>query len=112
MKPETKKDLSYAKILKMKQPAVYIVTNKPNGTLYTGVTGNLIKRVHQHRTHIAKGFTDKYNATQLVFYELYEDMPQAIQREKNIKHWLREWKIALIEKKNPQWQDLWDEIIR
>lgn len=62
----------------MKQPAVYIVTNKPHGTLYTGVTGHLIKRVHNHRTHVTKGFSDKYNATRLVHYELYEDMNQAI----------------------------------
>ncbi len=95
----------------MKQPAVYIVTNKPHGTIYTGVTSQLIKRVHQHKSHVVKGFTDKYNGTRLVHYELYEDMKQAIQREKNIKHWLREWKIALIEKNNPDWRDLWDEII-
>lgn len=95
----------------MNQPAVYIVTNKPHGTLYTGVTSQLIKRVHEHRTHVTKGFTDKYNTNRLVHYELYEDMMQAIQREKNIKHWLREWKIALIEKNNPDWRDLWDEII-
>lgn len=95
----------------MKQPAVYIVTNKPHGTLYTGVTSQLIKRVHQHKSHVVKGFTDKYNGTHLVHYELYGDMIQAIQREKNIKHWLREWKIALIEKNNPEWRDLWDEII-
>jgi putative endonuclease len=95
----------------MKKPAVYIVTNKPHGTIYTGVTKQLIKRVHEHKTHVVKGFTDKYNATRLVHYELYEDIKQAIQREKNIKHWLREWKIALIEKNNPDWRDLWDEII-
>lgn len=95
----------------MKQPAVYIVTNKPHGTLYTGVTSQLIKRVHQHKSHVVKGFTVKYNGTHLVHYELYEDMNQAIQREKNIKHWLREWKIALIEKNNPEWRDLWGEII-
>lgn len=94
----------------MKQPAIYILTNKPNGVLYTGVTSHLVQRVYQHKNHMVDGFSKKYNTTKLVHFELFEDMRTAIQREKNLKHWVRDWKIALIEKNNPEWLDLWDEI--
>ncbi len=94
-----------------KQPCVYIMSNQPRGTLYIGVTSNLIKRAWEHRTHAVKGFTDKYRLTDLVFYELHEDMYEAIRREKSLKNWKRQWKIELIENINPNWVDLFLTII-
>ena len=94
-----------------RQPVVYILTNKRNGTLYTGVTSNIIKRVWEHKNHVVKGFTDKYNITTLVWYESHETMESAILREKTIKSWRRTWKLNIIEKMNPQWKDLYDELI-
>ena len=94
-----------------KQPCVYIMTNQPYGTLYVGVTSNLVQRAWQHRNHLAKGFTAKYGLIHLVYYELHEDMYEAIKREKNIKNWKRLWKIELIEKANPNWVDLFSQII-
>ncbi len=89
---------------------VYIVTNRKDGTLYIGVTSDLIKRVHEHKTHAAKGFTDKYNLDKLVYCEKTDDILSAIQREKSLKRYLREWKVELIEKTNPEWRDLYEEI--
>ena len=89
---------------------VYILASRRNGTIYTGVTNDLIRRVHEHRTHAAPGFTEKYDVTKLVWFEAYEDAVQAIKREKAIKSWSRMWKLELIEKMNPEWKDLWDEI--
>ncbi len=89
---------------------VYILTNKPNGTLYVGVTNNLVRRVHEHREKMVDGFTKKYDLNMLAFYEQHATMPLAIQREKNIKHWVRAWKIELIEGLNPTWDDLWEQI--
>ena len=94
-----------------KQPCIYIVTNQPRGTLYVGVTSNLVKRTWQHKTHIARGFTAEYGLTHLVYYELYEDMYEAIKREKTIKNWKRIWKIELIESTNPKWTDLYSQIL-
>ena len=94
----------------MKQMWVYILASRRNGTIYTGVTNDLIRRVHEHRTHAAPGFTEKYDVTKLVWFEAYEDAVQAIKREKAIKSWSRMWKLELIEKMNPEWKDLWDEI--
>ena len=82
-----------------------------NGTLYIGVTSDLVKRVYEHKHHHFKGFTDEYDVTNLVYFECHETMAWAIQREKNLKHWIRDWKIALIEKENPIWRDLYDDII-
>jgi putative endonuclease len=93
-----------------KQPAIYILTNKTRGTIYTGVTSNLVKRVWQHKNKITGGFTGKYNLTMLVYYELHHDMYQAIQREKQIKAGSRMKKIKLIDNFNPTWKDLYDEI--
>ena len=93
-----------------RQPAVYLLTNRPNGTLYTGVTSNLPKRVWQHKTKITKGFSSKYNLTILVYFELIEDMYQAISREKQIKAGSRKAKIRLIENINPDWKDLYPDI--
>jgi putative endonuclease len=87
------------------------MTNQPRGTLYIGVTSNLIKRVWQHRTHAVEGFTTTYGLTDLVYYELHEDMYEAIKREKVLKGWNRQWKIELIENANRNWVDLFSEII-
>jgi putative endonuclease len=91
-------------------PCVYIMTNRSNSVLYTGVTSNLVRRVYEHKEHLVKGFTDTYNLEKLVYYEVTEDMTSAIMREKQIKGWLRRKKIALVEGANPQWQDLYPEI--
>ncbi|QFU22856.1 GIY-YIG nuclease family protein [Shewanella eurypsychrophilus] len=92
------------------QPCVYILASKKNGTLYVGVTSDLIKRIWEHREHLVMGFTDRYHVTQLVYYELTDSMYSAISREKKLKKWRRQWKINLIENQNPEWRDLWDEI--
>ncbi len=89
----------------------YILANKRNGTLYIGVTSNLPARVGHHKNDVVEGFTKKYGVHRLVYFELYEDMGEAIQREKRLKKWKRQWKINLIEKANPQWRDLFNEII-
>lgn len=93
------------------QPAVYILANQRNGTLYIGATANLVRRIYQHKAHLAQGFTDRYNVSRLVWYELHETMKSAITREKQLKKWLRKWKVELIEKSNPDWCDLWHGII-
>ena len=90
-----------------KQPAVYILASKRNGTLYIGVTSDLVKRVWQHKNDVAEGFTKKYGVHTLVYYEMHADMTEAIRREKQLKKWNRAWKIELIEKENPRWLDLW-----
>ena len=92
------------------QPAVYILASHRNGTLYTGVTSDLVQRIYQHREHQAKGFTDKHDVTPLVWYELHGTMESTISREKRIKKWNRAWKIELIETTNPYWHDLWPDI--
>lgn len=89
-----------------KIPTVYIVSSQRNGTIYTGVTSHLLGRIHQHRTKVFKGFTAKYGAAILVWFEVHETMESAIVREKRIKNWRREWKLALIEATNPTWRDL------
>ena len=94
-----------------KQPAVYMLASARNGTLYVGVTSDLIARTWQHREHMADGFTKKYDVTRLVWYELHGAMIEAITREKQLKKWNRAWKIRLIEERNPTWSDLWPEIL-
>ena len=94
----------------MKQPAVYILASERNGTLYVGVTSDLVGRTWQHREHVVDGFTKKYQVTMLVWFEMHGDTQSAIQREKQIKAWKREWKIRLIEESNPYWNDLWTQI--
>ncbi|MFT6985493.1 MAG: putative endonuclease [Psychromonas sp.] len=94
-----------------KQPAIYILSNKKGGVLYIGVTSNLAKRVYQHQTHQDDGFSKKYNLNDLVYFEMHSDMLDAISREKQLKHWNREWKIRLIEKANPEWLDLSKSIL-
>ncbi len=95
----------------IQQPAVYILTSKRNGTLYTGVTSDLIKRIWEHKNDKADGFTKRYCMHNLVWYELHADMMSALKREKNIKEWKREWKVNLIEKNNPDWRNLYDDIV-
>ena len=94
----------------MKQPAVYIMASRRNGTLYTGVTSDLVKRAWQHRTGAVGGFTKRYGCKLLVWYEVGGDMEHAILREKQIKAGSRAKKLALIESENPDWRDLWSEI--
>jgi putative endonuclease len=94
-----------------KQPAVYVLASKRNGTLYIGVTSNLQKRAWEHKNDLIEGFTKKYGIHHLVYYELQEDMMTAITREKQMKKWNRSWKLKLIESKNPDWKDLWEDII-
>jgi putative endonuclease len=93
-----------------RQPAVYLLTNRPNGTLYTGVTSNLPKRIWQHKNKVTKGSSFKYNLTRLVYFELLEDMYQAISREKQLKAGPRKAKVNLIEASNPDWRDLYPDI--
>ena len=94
----------------MKKPCVYMLASRPNGTLYIGVTSNLIQRIWQHKQGLAEGFTQKYQVKTLVWYEQHETMQTAIEREKNLKEWQRAWKVRLIEAGNPQWQDLYPDI--
>ncbi|MEM7650535.1 MAG: GIY-YIG nuclease family protein [Pseudomonadota bacterium] len=94
----------------MKLPAIYILTNKKNGTLYTGVTSDLPKRIYEHKNEITDGFTAKYGCKTLVYYEAFDDMQNAILREKQIKGGSRKKKIKLIESLNPNWQDLYETI--
>ncbi len=94
-----------------KSPCVYILASRRNGTLYAGVTSDLLKRVWEHKNDLVEGFTKKYGVHMLVWYEFHESMDSAIQREKKIKKWNRKWKLALIEQSNPRWQDLFDNLI-
>ena len=86
---------------------VYILCSDKNGTLYIGVTNNLIKRVFEHKNKVFKGFTEKYDINKLIYYECYDNIEYAIQREKRMKKWNRNWKIELIEKNNKEWKDLY-----
>ena len=95
----------------MKQPAVDILASQRNGTLYVGVTSDLAQRVWQHKNDVVEGFTKEYGVHLLVWFELHEDMESAIIREKRLKKWNREWKLRLIEGKNPDWQDLYESIL-
>jgi len=95
-----------------KQFFVYILASKRNGTLYIGVTSNLPQRIWQHKNNQVEGFTKKYNVKMLVYYEFHENAESAITVEKQLKKWNRAWKLKLIEKENPNWQDLYDEIIQ
>ena len=94
-----------------KQPAVYIMASNQNGTLYIGVTSDLTKRTWAHRNDVVEGFTKKYGVHRPVYYEMHADMTSAIIREKQLKKWNRAWKLELIEAKNPEWNDLWNEIV-
>jgi putative endonuclease len=93
------------------QPCVYILASKRNGTLYVGVTSDLVKRVYEHKHDLVDGFTKEYKVHYLVYFELHQDMNAAITREKQIKKWDRAWKLGLIEKDNPTWKDLYEEVV-
>ena len=93
-----------------KQYYVYIVTNKKRGSLYIGITSELPKRIWEHKNKTFKGFTEKYNLDKLVYYGVFDDSENAIRREKNLRKWNRNWKIELIEKTNPEWINLYEEI--
>jgi len=95
----------------MKDAYVYMMASKKNGTLYVGVTSDLVKRVYEHKQGIVESFTKKYGIHQLVWYEYHAAISEAILRERQIKKWKRAWKIELIEKNNPLWRDLYDDII-
>ena len=97
--------------VRMKNGYVYFLTNRPNGTLYVGVTSNLVQRVYQHRIGAADGFTKRYGIRRLVYFAVYDDMYTAIQREHNIKHWSRTWKVRLVLAENPEWKDLYETIV-
>lgn len=90
---------------------MYILASKRNGTLYIGVTSNLIKRTWEHKNNLVDGFTKRYKIHSLVWYEIHSTMETAIEREKRIKEWNRDWKLDLIERSNPYWRDLYDDII-
>ena len=94
----------------MKSPAIYILSNRPNGVLYIGVTSNLPNRIWQHRRGYLDGFSKQYRTHLLVYYEQFDDMHSAIAREKQLKHWKRTWKIELIERTNPDWLDLYSSL--
>jgi len=95
----------------MKEYYTYILANKKNGTLYVGVTNDLVNRIYEHKQNFIEGFTKKYNVHVLVYYEVHKDIQEAITREKQIKKWNRSWKISLIEEMNSEWRDLYFEII-
>ena len=97
--------------MRQRNPAIYIMTNKRNGTLYTGVTSDLVKRVQEHKYENIPGFTQRYSCKLLVYYELYDSMYSAIDREKKIKGGSRKKKLAMIESMNPNWHDLYDDIV-
>jgi len=95
----------------MKQYFIYILASQRNGTLYIGVTSNLVKRVYEHKNDLVDGFTSKYKVHTLVYFEAANDVKAAISREKQLKWWKREWKINLIEENNPEWLDLYEDIL-
>jgi len=95
----------------MRQPCVYLLASRRNGTLYVGVTSDVVRRVWEHKQHLVEGFTKRYGVYRLVWYEPHESMESAIRREKAIKEWKRRWKVELIEKHNPEWRDLYSELV-
>ena len=95
-----------------KRPAVYILASRRNGTLYVGVTSDLVKRIWQHRARPVDAFTRRHHVHVLVFFEQHESMESAMLREKQLKRWKRAWKLELIERANPRWRDLWEDICR
>ena len=96
----------------MRRPCVYILASKRNGTLYVGVTNDLARRSWEHKSDAVDGFTRRYGVHSVVYAEFHETMPDAILREKQLKKWRRAWKLDLIERTNPQWHDLYDQILR
>jgi putative endonuclease len=95
----------------VKQPCVYILASRRNGTLYIGVTSDLVRRVWEHKGHYVESFTRDYGVDKLVWHEVHETMESAITREKQLKKWNRQWKLRLIEENNPEWQDLYETLV-
>ena len=95
----------------MTQYYIYILANKKNGTLYIGITNNLVRRIYEHKNKLIDGFTSKYNVNSLVYFEITNNANSAIHLEKKLKGWKRKWKIDLIEKSNPNWEDLYNTIV-
>ncbi len=95
----------------MKKYFVYILASKRNGTLYIGVTNNIVRRVFEHKNNLIEGFTKKYQIHSLVYFEQYNNIEHALKREKQLKWWKRKWKLELIEKSNPEWEDLYDKLL-
>jgi putative endonuclease len=95
-----------------KKGYLYILASRRNGTLYVGVTSDLVKRIEEHRQKLVEGFTKKYDVTNLVYFETFENIRDAIAREKQIKEWKRKWKAELIQSVNPYWRDLYEDILR
>jgi putative endonuclease len=95
----------------MEESFMYILASSRNGTLYVGSTTNLVKRIWEHKNNIIPGFTAKYRVHQLVYYEAHQDIMEAARRERRLKNWCRKWKLNIIERFNPTWRDLYDEII-
>jgi len=91
---------------------VYVLTNMPRGTLYVGITNDLVRRAHEHREGSVSGFSKRYRLKMLVYFERYNTPREAIQREKNIKHWSRQWKLQLVEGADPKWRDLFNDVAR
>jgi putative endonuclease len=104
--------ISIRETRRVRQFYVYILASRPGGALYVGVTNNLVRRVYEHENKVADGYTKQYRIDRLVYFEIYETAYQAIQREKNIKHWPRAYKTRLIAKENDTWRDLYDDIAR
>lgn len=96
----------------MRQYYVYILASGRNGTIYTGVTNDILRRVHEHKTEAVRGFTSRYGVKRLVWFDVHPSISNAIQREKNLKHWPRAWKLTLIEAANPDWRDLYEDLMR
>jgi putative endonuclease len=95
----------------MRQFYVYILASRPSGAIYVGVTSDLVRRVYEHKNGLVEGFTKRYGIDKLVYFEVYDRAPAALQREKNMKHWPRSWKTRLIAQTNPMWRDLYEEIV-
>jgi len=96
--------------MREKQFYVYILTNKPYGVFYVGVTSNPVKRIYEHKSEVVEGFSKRYKVKTLVYYEIFEDAENAIKREKRLKRWSRKWKIEAINAFNPEWKDLYEDI--
>ena len=109
--PSFRRKSESSAVTELMQPCVYLLASRRNGTLYVGVTSNLVKRIWEHKNNVVQGFTQKYGVHMLVWFELHETMESAIRREKAIKEWKRDWKLKLIEQQNPAWRDLYSEIL-
>lgn len=96
---------------RMKKGFVYMMSNKQDGVLYIGVTSDIVKRVYEHKNSLVDGFTKQYNLKNLVYYEVYDEIEEAIKREKQLKNWHRKWKVELVNKQNPKWEDLYESIL-